>query len=194
MKTVLVISATEKSRAYFSEFLQSCRYSDISLAECAAEAALRMDAREYDLCIINAPLPDADGVDLALRAVRKGNSQGLLIVAEDLAESLRARVEAAGVFLLTKPLRRGALCGAVRNMVIAHNRMSAMREQNATLKQKLEDTKHINRAKSILITGLKMSEPQAHRFIEKQAMERRITRGEVARRVINTYVINNYEE
>ncbi|MDR1574348.1 MAG: ANTAR domain-containing protein [Clostridiales Family XIII bacterium] len=46
----------------------------------------------------------------------------------------------------------------------------------------------------MLITGLKMSEPQAHRFIEKQAMERRITKGEVARRVINTYVINTYEE
>jgi response regulator NasT len=44
------------------------------------------------------------------------------------------------------------------------------------------------------MTGLKMSEPQAHRFIEKQAMERRITKGEVARRVISTYVISNYEE
>jgi response regulator NasT len=194
MKTVLVISATEKSRAYFSEFLQSLQYSDISLAADAAEAALRMDAREYDLCIINAPLPDADGALLARRAVQKGNCQGLLIVSESLAEDLRAAIESEGVFLIAKPLRRGALQAAVRNMAIAHNRMSVMREQNVTLKQKLEDTKHINRAKSILMTGLKMSEPQAHRFIEKQAMERRITKGEVARRVINTYVINNYEE
>jgi response regulator NasT len=194
MKTVLVVSATEKSRSYFLEFLHDCRYSDVSLAARAAEAAARMDAREYDLCIINAPMPDADGVDLALRAVRKGNSQGLLIVAEERAESARAAVEPAGVFLIAKPLRRGALRNAVHSMVVAHNRMSAMREQNVTLKQKLEDTKHISRAKSILISGLKMSEPQAHRFIEKQAMERRITKGEVARRVISTYVINNYEE
>ncbi|MDR2354934.1 MAG: ANTAR domain-containing protein [Clostridiales Family XIII bacterium] len=194
MKTVLIVSATEKSRSYFLEFLHSCQYSDISPAANAAEAAVRMEAREYDLCIINAPLPDADGVDLALRAVRKGNSQGLLIVAEAFAEKARAAVEPAGVFLITKPLRRGTLRNAVQSMAVAHNRMSAMREQNATLKQKLEDTKHINRAKSILISGLKMSEPQAHRFIEKQAMERRITKGEVARRVISTYVINHYEE
>ncbi|MDR2089902.1 MAG: ANTAR domain-containing protein [Clostridiales Family XIII bacterium] len=194
MKTVLVISATEKSRAYFLEFLRDCQYDDISSAESAAEAVARMDAREYDLCIINAPLPDADGVELALRAVRKGNSQGLLIAPEDRAEGARAAVEPAGVFVVAKPLRRAALGNAVHSMVVAHNRMSAMREQNATLLQKLEDTKHINRAKSILITGLKMSEPQAHRFIEKQAMERRITKGEVARRVISTYVINNYEE
>jgi response regulator NasT len=194
MKTVLVVSATEKSRAYFLEFLRGCQYEDVSLAENAAEAAALMEAREYDLCIVNAPLPDADGVDLALQAVRKGNSQGLLIAPEDRAACARAAVEPAGVFVVAKPLRRGALCGAVHGMAIAHNRMSSMREQNVNLKQKLEDAKHINRAKSILITGLKMSEPQAHRFIEKQAMERRITKGEVARRVIGTYVINNYEE
>jgi response regulator NasT len=191
MKTVLVMSATEKSRSYFLDFLRACGYTDVSSAKDAAEAGALTDAREYDLCIVNAPLPDADGVTLALRAVRKGNSQCLLIVAEEAAESARAAVEPAGVFLVTKPVKRAALWNAVRSMAVAHNRMSAMREQNETLKQKLEDVKHINRAKSILITGLKMSEPQAHRFIEKQAMERRITKGEMARRVIATYVIRN---
>jgi response regulator NasT len=194
MKTVLVISATEKSRSYFLDFLRACQYSDVSLAKDAAEADALMEAREYDLCIVNVPLPDADGVALALRAVQKGNSQSLLVVAEEFSDAARARVESAGVFIITKPVKRAALWNAVRNMAVAHNRMSAMREQNETLKQKLEDVKYINRAKSILITGLKMSEPQAHRFIEKQAMERRITKGEVARRVINTYVISNYEE
>jgi response regulator NasT len=194
MKTVLVISATEKSRAFFSDFLRACRYSDISSAANAAEAGALMDAREYDLCIINAPLPDSDGTALALRAVREGNGQSLIVVAEKYAENVRAAVEPAGVFIITKPVRRDALWNAVRNMSVAYNRMSAMREQNETLRQKLEDVKYINRAKSILMTGLKMSEPQAHRFIEKQAMERRITKGEVARRVINTYVISNYEE
>jgi response regulator NasT len=194
MESVLVISATEKSRAYFSDFLRACRYSDISLAGSAAEAAGLLDAREYDFCIVNAPLPDSDGAALALRAVKKGNGQSLIVVAEELADEVRKAVEPAGVFIVTKPVKRDALWNAVRNMAVAHNRMSAMRERNESLKQKLDDVKHINRAKSILMTDLKMSEPQAHRFIEKQAMERRITKGDVARRVINTYDYSSYEE
>jgi response regulator NasT len=153
-----------------------------------------MKARVYDLCILNAPLPDSDGVATALDAVRRGSSQGLIVVAEEHEDETRAAVEPHGVFTATRPLRRAELWAVVRSMTVAHNRMSAMRERNETLKQKLEDVKYVNRAKSILMAGLKMSEPQAHRFIEKQAMERRITKGEVARRVISTYVISNYEE
>jgi response regulator NasT len=194
MKSVLVISATEKSRAYFSDFLRACRYSDISFAGSAAEAAGLLDAREYDFCIVNAPLPDSDGAALAVRAVKKGNGQSLIVVAEELADGVRRAVEPAGVFILTKPVRRDALWNAVRNLAVAHNRMSAMRERNESLRQKLEDVRHINRAKSILMTDLKMSEPQAHRFIEKQAMERRITKCDVARRVISTYDYSSYEE
>ncbi|MDR3295538.1 MAG: ANTAR domain-containing protein [Clostridiales Family XIII bacterium] len=188
MESILVISGTEKGREYFRDFILACRYgSDVALAADAASALAFLGAREYGLCIVNAPLPDASGIELALSAAKQGCCQSLLVVSEDLAEKVRTRVEPHGVFVITKPVKRAVLWSSLKNIAVVHNRMTAMKEQNEDLKQKLEDVKLVNRAKSILITNLKMSEPQAHRFIEKQAMERRVTRAEMARRVINTY-------
>jgi response regulator NasT len=187
MEAVLVVSGTEKSRAYFEDFLRACQYDDVTLAEGAAAASGLLEAREYGLCIVNAPLPDASGLELSLKAVKTGCCQSLLVVAEDAAEAIRARAEPAGVFVITRPVKRALLWAALKNMGVARNRMLAMREQNDDLRRKLEDVRLVSRAKSILISSLKMSEQQAHRFIEKQAMERRVTRGEIARRVINTY-------
>lgn len=50
-----------------------------------------------------------------------------------------------------------------------------------------EDIKIINRAKQVLITRLSMSEPEAHRYIEKRAMDMRLTKRAVAESILKTY-------
>jgi response regulator NasT len=187
MENILVVSGTEKGRAYFEDFLTACRYGSVSSAADSASAKALMSARSFDLCIINSPLPDGTGIDLALETVKRGCGQSLLVVAAEAAQAARARVEPAGVFVITKPVKRDVLWFTLKSIAVAQNRTNALQAQNDDLKHKLEDMQLISRAKGILITSLKMSEPQAHRFIEKQAMERRVTRGEIARRVINTY-------
>jgi response regulator NasT len=65
--------------------------------------------------------------------------------------------------------------------------MLRVTEENEKLKHIVEDMKIINRAKFLLISCLGMSELQAHRYLEKQAMDLRISKQQVAKQVINTY-------
>ena len=62
-----------------------------------------------------------------------------------------------------------------------------MKNENSILVSRLAEEKIINRAKLVLMEYLKLSEPQAHRYIEKQAMDMQISRAEVAARVLETY-------
>ena len=62
-----------------------------------------------------------------------------------------------------------------------------MTEETTKLKGKLKELKLVDRAKWILIDQLKMSETQAHKYIEKQAMDRCVKREEIAENIIRTY-------
>jgi response regulator NasT len=65
--------------------------------------------------------------------------------------------------------------------------MLKVTEENEMLRHMVDDMKVINRAKLQLITCLNMSEAQAHRYLEKQAMDLRISKLQVAKQVIQTY-------
>jgi response regulator NasT len=68
-----------------------------------------------------------------------------------------------------------------------HRRINAIKNENRMLIQKIEDIRIIDRAKCILISHLSLSEPDAHRYIEKQAMDMRQTRRKVAEEILKTY-------
>ena len=64
-----------------------------------------------------------------------------------------------------------------------------MLEENRRLREKIEELRIVERAKCVLIEHLSFSEEQAHRYIEKQAMDRRMTRRSVAEGILNTYEV-----
>ncbi|MBQ8726852.1 MAG: ANTAR domain-containing protein, partial [Clostridia bacterium] len=66
-------------------------------------------------------------------------------------------------------------------------RLRNMETKNLSLQEKMEEIKLINRAKWTLINSLGMTEIDAHRYIEKQAMDRCVTRREIAENIIQTY-------
>jgi response regulator NasT len=65
--------------------------------------------------------------------------------------------------------------------------MNRIQAENSQLKYKIEDIRIIDRAKYILISYMNMSEKEAHRFIEKQAMDLRITKRAIAEGILKTY-------
>ena len=65
--------------------------------------------------------------------------------------------------------------------------MQSMQSENRRLVQKLEDIRVVDRAKCMLISYLSMSESEAHKYIEKQAMDKRLTKREIAERILKTY-------
>ena len=72
-------------------------------------------------------------------------------------------------------------------MAAVQVKIKGMAEETTKLKGKLKELKLVDRAKWILIDQLKMSETQAHKYIEKQAMDRCVKREEIAENIIRTY-------
>jgi response regulator NasT len=143
--------------------------------------------RDFDLGIINAPLPASNGINLALELAQASNMQIMLLTKDELEEGLSLQMKENGVLVLLKPLKRSMFEWAINILLTSHNRLHYLQKQNDALKQQIKDLKFIDRAKLVLITYLKITEPEAHRFIEKQAMDQRITKREVCMNILKKY-------
>ena len=118
---------------------------------------------------------------------RQGISQVILLVKSEYFDEISAHVEEDGVLTVAKPVNRSVFWSALKLAKSADARMRAVRNENNKLKQKIEDIRIIDRAKCILITYLNVSEKEAHRYIEKQAMDMRTTKRAVAEGILRTY-------
>ena len=111
------------------------------------------------------------GVELAMYAAEKYTSGILLTVQNKYADIIAQKVEPYGVLVVGKPIVKAFFNQAVKFAEVTKNRVVSLKEENAHLQLKLEEMKIINRAKCVLIQYLSMSEVQAHKYIEKQAMD-----------------------
>lgn len=187
MDSVLLVTSSEKSIEVLNEILSNNGYREIVTARNCGIARRLLLERDFDLCIINAPLPDEFGENLARTIAIKGSTQVLLIVKSEMLDEIASRVEDVGIFTVPKPLNRATLWSVLKLANATYNKLAALRNENRKLMQKIEDIRLIDRAKCILIEYLSMTESQAHKYIEKQAMDMRITKKEVAMRVLKTY-------
>ena len=105
----------------------------------------------------------------------------------ETADEIAEKVEDVGVMVLGKPLGRAMFYQALKMVAAARRRVLGLKQENRKLQSKIEEIRLVDRAKCMLIQYLSMTESQAHRYIEKQAMDRRITRGEVARSILGLY-------
>lgn len=158
----------------------------ISNAEGGAEARRLLLAQDWDTVIINAPLLDENGPDLALLAVRQCQASVLLLLKAD-ALGLQPQLEAEGVLVLPKPLNRVALEQTLGMLRVANLRQRQLLAENRRLRQKLEEERLIGRAKCLLAVNCQLSEAEAHAWLERTAMNRRETKRGVAEAVIRKY-------
>lgn len=184
--SALIVSG-EKGIAYFTEVLSCASFGDIVGVATAGEARRLLIERDFDLCIVNAPLPDEHGERLAERIAGDGSSGVILVVRSEHFDEISAKVEDFGVVTVSKPLSRALFWNALKLTMATHRRMQSMQKENRKLTQKLEDIRVVDRAKCMLISYLSMSESEAHKYIEKQAMDTRLSKREIAERILKTY-------
>ncbi|NLM12807.1 MAG: ANTAR domain-containing protein [Epulopiscium sp.] len=187
MERVLIVSSSEKVSSSLEELLKFNAYKEIICTKTANEAKRILIDRDIDLCIINAPLTDEFGANFAINVVSRGAIQVMLIVKSELEDEISDKVENYGVFVISKPVNRQVFWSALKLMTASYNRMRGLKNENEQLQKRIEDIRLVDRAKCVLIEYLKMTEAEAHRFIEKQAMDMRITKREVAERILKTY-------
>ena len=183
---VLIVSAVEKIYEYITEILPPGEFSPILRAASAGEAKRMLVSDEADIVIINTLLPDEFGTELALD-LSGGTAGVLLLVKNDYFDQVCYKVEREGVLTVGKPSSRQTLYGAVKLAAAMSARLAKMERKNKTLQEKMADIRTVNRAKWLLIENLNMTERDAHYYIEKQAMDMRLSRHEVAENIIRTY-------
>lgn len=185
--SVLVVSSSEAFNNALSALLPAFRYDPVRYVSGIGAAKRILNEREFDFVIINSPLPDGAGTDLAIDCSNSGGGVALMIVHAGTLEGIRSKVTEHGVFTISKPLSTQMFSTALDWMASARERLRKFEKKTLSFEEKMQEIRLVNRAKWLLISELKMEEPQAHRYIEKQAMDRCITRKEVAEEIINTY-------
>lgn len=184
---LLAVSSSPKLAESLRGFLPAAQFSPIHTAAAAGEAKRRLIDAEYDILVINTPLADDFGVQLALDVSAQYSTGILLLVKSELYEQVAYQVEDSGILTLARPATRQSVYTALKMLTAMHARLKAVERETISLKSKMAEIRIVNRAKCVLIEHLKMSEPEAHRYIEKQAMDRCVRRREIAENIIRTY-------
>lgn len=187
MNNALIISSIENSASHIAIMLKKASFDNVLIAKNAGEARRIMIQKDFDICVINSPLIDESGEELAKTIASKQLSSILLLVKSEFFEEISLKTEDYGIITLSKPLNKSLFWNALKMLIATNKRMQLMKKENEKLLTKLKEFRIIDRAKCLLISYLSMSESEAHRYIEKQAMDTRHTKGEVAENILKTY-------
>ena len=185
--SVLIVSASENFNQNVMKFLPEATYSPTSYAKSINEAQRKVAERFYDLIIINSPLPDDFGAKFAIDTSNNSSSVVLLFVRSDNYEDVYDKVYDFGVFTVKKPLPEQSVTQALDFARATRERLRKMEKKKVSLEEKMMEIKIVNRAKWTLINSLNMNEEDANRYIEKQAMDRCVSKREIAEEILRTY-------
>lgn len=185
--SVLVVSCSEKFNTAFSEILPTSQYQPVLIAKSAGEAKRQITEKSFDFIIINFPLPDEAGMHFAIECCRSTETIVLVLARSDTYSEIYDRVVDNGIFILSKPTSRMALNQALSWMSSARERLRKLEQKTLSIEERMAEIRMINRAKCLLISELKMTETDAHHYIEKYAMDNCITKKTAAENIIKIY-------
>ena len=185
---VLVVSASEKFNDTLRGLFADQNYDPLYFAGSLASAKRYLVENSIDIVIVTSPLPDDMGTRLAIDISNgKYDTVCLFLAKSDIFDDVNTKLTDNGVFCLSKPIVPSTLMSSMNWMKAARERLRKFEKKSATLEEKMEEIRLVNRAKWLLIEKLNMSEPDAHRYIEKQAMDRCVAKRAVAESIIETY-------
>ncbi|MDO5399616.1 MAG: ANTAR domain-containing protein [Eubacteriales bacterium] len=185
--SVLAVSASDSFSAAMADLLPASGYQPVCTATNVSEAKRCLAERGFDFVIINAPLPDESGTRFAIDCCRLQSTVVLLLSRSDVHAQVHDKVAEHGVFTLPKPTSKAILQQALGWMSSARERLRKMEQKASSIDQRMEEIRIVNRAKCLLISELNMTEPEAHHYIEKSAMDHCIPKKEAAEKIIRLY-------
>jgi two-component system, response regulator PdtaR len=186
--SVLVISAKEKFNASLQSLLPESKYAPVQMVSSVSLAKRVLLERSFDFVFINTPLPDDFGTRFAIEISGNKGTVILLLVRNEVYEEVCDKVTEYGILTLPKPASKQMVAHTLNFMAGIRERLRKLEKKSLSMEEKMKEIRLVNRAKWVLIDELKMSEADAHRYIEKQAMDRCVSRREIAEEIISTYL------
>ena len=187
MGRALIVSAGASSNEYLCARLTELGYTRPLIVPSGAEARRRMLESDFELIVVNAPLPDEFGHDLCATAVEKTDAGVVFLVKAAAAEQLLTPMSEQGVLLISKPFSNTLFLQAVHMAAASNHRLMRLRQENARMQEKIAQIRLVSHAKCCLVEREQMTEAEAHRYIEKQAMDTRRDRAEIAQEILDSY-------
>ncbi len=184
---VLIVSANEKLTQFFKDCLPPSRFEAVLSARTAGEARRMLVDQAVDLVFINTPLSDDFGTQFASEISENPDLGIMLFVRAEVFDAVCPKAERYGILTLPKPLNRQFLFQSISLLLATRQKIRRLEEKAISLEHRMEEIRLINRAKMLLMERLGMNEAEAHRHIEKQAMDRCVKRIEIARRIVAEY-------
>lgn len=185
--SVLLVSASENLNSSLLGLFSPSKYSPVQTVGNVSAAKRALAERDFDFVIVNSPLPDGDGMRFSIDAGAGKSTVALLLVRGEQYPEFFDRSAEFGVFLLSKPLAKSSVLLALDWLASARERLRQTERKVLSVEEKMDEIRLVNRAKWLLISELKMTESDAHRYIEKQAMDRCVPRRRIAEEIIQTY-------
>jgi AmiR/NasT family two-component response regulator len=165
------------------EMLRDAGYEVVAEASDGAQAIELAQLHKPDLAILDVKMPVLDGISAAEKII---DIAPVLMLTAFSQRELVERARDAGVMAyVVKPFSIGDLVPAIEIAISRHKQMRSLADEVADLHERLETRKLIDRAKGILMQALNLSEPEAFSWIQRAAMDRRLTMKEVAQAVIS---------
>ena len=183
MGRALIVSAGASSNEYISARLTELGYARPIIVPSAAEARRRMLESDFELIVVNSPLPDEFGHELCADAVEKTDAGVIFLAKAAAAEQLLTPLSEEGVL----PFSNTFFLQAIHMAAASNHRLLLLRQENQRMQEKLAQVRLVSRAKCCLIELGHMTEAKAHRYIEKKAMDTRRDRAEVAQEILDSY-------
>lgn len=165
------------------EMLQAAGYEVVAVATNGQEAIDLAVEHKPDLAILDVKMPVLDGITAAAKIIEI--APVLMLTAFSQRELVERARDAGVMAYVVKPFTIGDLIPAIEIAISRHQQMKSLASEVADLHDRLETRKIIDKAKGILMSALNLSEPQAFSWIQKAAMDRRLTMKEVALAVID---------
>ena len=180
---ILVAEDEALIRMDLVEMLQDAGYEVVAQASNGQEAIDLALVHKPDLAILDVKMPVLDGISAAEKII---DVAPVLMLTAFSQKELIDRARDAGVMAyVVKPFTIGDLIPAIEIAISRHLQMSVLAAEVADLHDRLETRKLIDRAKGILMTALNLPEPEAFSWIQRAAMDRRMSMKAVAEAVIN---------
>jgi response regulator NasT len=147
------------------------------------EAVALATEHEPDLVVMDIKMPKLDGISAAEKIAALKIPVVLLTAFSD-SELVSRAAQAGAMAYVTKPFNPADLLPAIQIAISRHEELISLESEIADLNERLETRKLMDRAKGLLQSKMKLSEPDAFRWIQKASMDRRLTMAQVAKAVI----------
>ena len=184
---VLIVSSYKNFFALMKPYITGYGTDNIFTASSIAQAQKLLMTKSISAIIINTPLSDGLGLDFATECATRKFYAVLLFAKQELFGQITDKAAPHGILTLPEGTDSATLSEAFSVLMSTDKKLMSLDKTKEKELSRAEALKISSRAKLILISSFGMSEEQAHKYIERRAMEMRKTKNEIALSIINSY-------